>query len=76
MSGVSPVTVALQKAGNTHVTETHLTTDHAYSGQRIALTTAILTGWRIYSRLLLCDPSPSRPQSWVDWTRGSRTLKG
>lgn len=34
--------VALQKAGNTHVTETHLTTDHAYSGQRIALATAIL----------------------------------
>jgi pimeloyl-ACP methyl ester carboxylesterase len=32
----------LQKAGNTHVTETHLTTDHAYSGQRIALATAVL----------------------------------
>jgi uncharacterized protein len=34
--------VALEKAGNTHVTETHFTTDHGYSGQRIALTTAIL----------------------------------
>jgi len=33
---------ALQKAGNTHVTETHFATDHAYSGQRIALTTAVL----------------------------------
>jgi uncharacterized protein len=33
---------ALQKAGNTHVTETHFATDHAYSGQRIALATAIL----------------------------------
>lgn len=34
--------VALQKAGDTHVTETHFATDHSYSGQRIALTTAIL----------------------------------
>jgi len=34
--------VALQKAVNTHVTETHFATDHSYSGQRIALTTAIL----------------------------------
>ena len=33
---------ALQKAGNAHVTETHLDTDHSYSGQRIALATAIL----------------------------------
>jgi len=33
---------ALQKAGNTHVTETHFDTDHSYSGQRIALATAIL----------------------------------
>ena len=34
--------VALQKAGNTHVTETHFATDHSYSGQRIALATAVL----------------------------------
>jgi uncharacterized protein len=34
--------VALQKAGNTHVTETHFDTDHSYSGQRIALATAVL----------------------------------
>ena len=34
--------VALQKAENTHVTETHFATDHSYSGQRIALATAIL----------------------------------
>ncbi len=34
--------VALQKAGNKHVTETHFDTDHAYSGQRIALATAVL----------------------------------
>ncbi len=34
--------VALQKAGNTHVTETHFATDHAYSGQRIALAAAVL----------------------------------
>lgn len=34
--------VALQKAGNSHVTETHFDTDHSYSGQRIALTTAVL----------------------------------
>jgi acetyl esterase/lipase len=34
--------VALQKAGNAHVTETHFATDHSYSGQRIALATAIL----------------------------------
>jgi len=34
--------VALQKTGNPHVTETHFDTDHSYSGQRIALTTAIL----------------------------------
>jgi uncharacterized protein len=34
--------VALQKAGNTRVTETHFATDHAYSGQRVALTAAIL----------------------------------
>jgi len=33
---------ALQKAGSTRVTETHFDTDHAYSGQRIALATAIL----------------------------------
>lgn len=34
--------VALQKAGDSHVTETHFAADHPYSGQRIALTTAIL----------------------------------
>ena len=34
--------VALQKAGNAHITETHFETDHSYSGQRIALATAIL----------------------------------
>jgi len=34
--------VALQKAGNTRATETHFDTDHSYSGQRIALATAIL----------------------------------
>ena len=34
--------VALQKAGDSHVTATHFPTDHSYSGQRIALTTAIL----------------------------------
>ena len=34
--------VALQRTGNTHVTETHFDTDHSYSGQRIALATAVL----------------------------------
>jgi pimeloyl-ACP methyl ester carboxylesterase len=34
--------VALEKAGNTHVTERHFDTDHSYSGQRIALATAVL----------------------------------
>jgi hypothetical protein len=47
---------ALQKAGNTHVTETHLTTDHAYSGQRIALTTAVLNwlsnSWPCFVRIV------------------------
>jgi uncharacterized protein len=33
---------ALKKGGNTHVTEAHFDTDHAYSDQRIALTTAVL----------------------------------
>lgn len=34
--------VALQKAGDSHVTEAHFPTDHSYSGQRIALATAVL----------------------------------
>jgi pimeloyl-ACP methyl ester carboxylesterase len=33
---------ALQRAGSAHVTETHFDTDHSYSGQRIALATAVL----------------------------------
>jgi dipeptidyl aminopeptidase/acylaminoacyl peptidase len=33
---------ALQKAGNTRVTEAHFPTDHAYSDHRVALTTAVL----------------------------------
>lgn len=33
---------ALKKDGNTHVTEAHFLTDHAYSDQRIALSTAVL----------------------------------
>jgi len=33
---------ALQKAGSTRGTEIHFETDHAYSGQRIALATAVL----------------------------------
>jgi pimeloyl-ACP methyl ester carboxylesterase len=33
---------ALEKAGNTHVTALHLSTDHSYSDQRGALSTAVL----------------------------------
>jgi hypothetical protein len=34
--------VALQKAGNSRVTETYLETDHSYSNHRIALQVAVL----------------------------------
>lgn len=34
---------ALRKAGNTHVTEVHIPTDHAYSDHRIALQAAVIS---------------------------------
>jgi len=36
------VAAVLRKAGDQHVTTLHLTTDHSYSGQRIALEAAVL----------------------------------
>jgi hypothetical protein len=37
------VTAAIRQAGGTRVQTLHLTTDHSYSGQRIALQQAVLT---------------------------------
>ena len=37
-----PLVAMLRGQGNTHVTEQHFATDHSYSGQRIALQTAVL----------------------------------